>query len=228
MSYNDGIGKWVIKSVPSLSTAFGDNSMDFISAGYHYDQMVARASGTHWDAGTLYYGPLWEFVGPVYTEKPYGPSQYTGWKEERFRTVYILKAPNSEVLSWLKLNATFTEFEYALANKTVLDADLTAIADAIRVKKNTTDKLEFASQFVLAIRQLSTVSKTPITITPSSTSQKVTVPTGYDGVSDVTVSAVPLDTTNNTATANGTFNPSTGKFFNTFKVNIPIYDGTVE
>lgn len=226
MSYANGIGKWLINSTPSFPTAVGDNSADYISGGYHFTQLVTTATSSRWDSGFLYYSPLREFVGPVYSQKPYAGR--TGWENEKWRTIYVLKSPNAEVLSWLKQNATFTEFEYALANKTVLDADLTAIANTIREKGKTTDKLEFATDFVTAIRNLSTVSTTPITITPSSSSQKVTVPTGYDGVSDVTVSAVPLDTANNTATANGTFNPSTGKFFNTFKVNIPIYDGTVE
>lgn len=72
------------------------------------------------------------------------------------------------------------------------------------------------------------VSDAPIAITPSSSSQTVTIPTGYDGVSDVTVLAVQVDARYEPSgvTDNGVYYPTAGKYFDRFIVNIPEYNGS--
>lgn len=56
------------------------------------------------------------------------------------------------------------------------------------------------------------------TATPSSTSQTIAPDSSYDGISKVTVSAVPTET--KTVTANGTYSPSSGKYFSSVTVNV--------
>lgn len=57
------------------------------------------------------------------------------------------------------------------------------------------------------------------TVTPSSSSQNITPDTSYDGLSKITVNAVSTETKN--ITANGTYNPTTGKYFSSVTVNVP-------
>jgi hypothetical protein len=56
------------------------------------------------------------------------------------------------------------------------------------------------------------------TATPSSSSQTIKPDSGYDGLSQVTVNAVPTETKN--ITTNGTYTPSAGKFFSSVTVNV--------
>ena len=108
-----------------------------------------------------------------------------------------------------------------------LSSDLKDVADAIRTRGGTSATLAFPTGFVTAINELSTVSDTPIEITPSSSAQTVNIPTGYDGVSDVTVLAVPVDASHEPGgvTDNGVYYPASGKYFDRFIVNIPEYNG---
>lgn len=63
------------------------------------------------------------------------------------------------------------------------------------------------------------------TVTPTLSEQTVTYDAGYDGLSKVTVAAVPTET--KSVTANGTYTPTSGKFFSSVTVAIPTYDGSV-
>ena len=57
------------------------------------------------------------------------------------------------------------------------------------------------------------------TATPKASSQTVSPDSGYDGLSKVTVGAVPTET--KSITANGSYSPSSGKFFSKVDVNVP-------
>ena len=56
-------------------------------------------------------------------------------------------------------------------------------------------------------------------VTPTASSTTVTPDSGYDGLVSVTVNAVPTET--KSVTANGTYTPSSGKFFSKVDVNVP-------
>jgi hypothetical protein len=73
-----------------------------------------------------------------------------------------------------------------------------------------------------ATKQLTTKGAT--TITPS-TSAQTAVASGVYTTGAVTVAAVPTET--KSVTANGTYTPSSGKFFSSVTVAIPTYDGGV-
>ena len=117
---------------------------------------------------------------------------------------------------------------YKIVNSTELDSGLTSVANAIREKGEIVGTLLFPEGFVQAIAEMSSsnVYTEAIIITPSTSSQTVVVPSGYDGVSDVRINAIQIDSTHNTATGNGTFSPTSGQFFSSFVVNVPVYDGS--
>lgn len=64
------------------------------------------------------------------------------------------------------------------------------------------------------------------TVSPSLEQQQVRPDSGYGGLSQVTVEAV--QTEEKTATMNGTYTPTTGKFFSSFTVAVPAVAATVE
>lgn len=57
------------------------------------------------------------------------------------------------------------------------------------------------------------------TVSPSATVQTVTADSGYDALSDVTVNAIQTET--KSVTANGTYNPTSGKYFSSVTVDVP-------
>lgn len=57
------------------------------------------------------------------------------------------------------------------------------------------------------------------TVSPSTSVQTVTADSGYDALSDVTVNAIQTET--KSVTSNGTYNPTSGKYFSSVTVNVP-------
>ena len=57
------------------------------------------------------------------------------------------------------------------------------------------------------------------TVSPSTSIQTVTADEGYDALIDVTVNAIQTETKN--ITTNGTYNPTSGKYFSSVTVNVP-------
>ena len=57
------------------------------------------------------------------------------------------------------------------------------------------------------------------TVFPSTSVQTVTADSGYDALSDVTVNAIQTET--KSVTANGTYNPTSGKYFSSVTVDVP-------
>lgn len=58
------------------------------------------------------------------------------------------------------------------------------------------------------------------TISPSTTARVITPDSGYDALSQVTLNAIQTET--KSITSNGTFTPSSGKFFSSVTVNVPV------
>lgn len=103
--------------------------------------------------------------------------------------------------------------EYVIASK----SDMTSIADAIRTKGNTTSALSFPNGMIGAIEALDGGSATPSlqakTVAPSTSAKTVTPDSGYDGLSQVTVSAIQTETKSVTpSTSAQTVTPSSGKY----------------
>lgn len=72
------------------------------------------------------------------------------------------------------------------------DTDLKAVADAIREKGGTSDPLVFPDGFVSAVAAIKTTPTLQVkTVTPSTAAQEITPDSDYDGLSKVTVDAMP-------------------------------------
>lgn len=87
---------------------------------------------------------------------------------------------------------------YKVINADQLDADLTIVADAIRSKAGISDKLPFPYGLKSAVEAIESGGAEPIlqskTVTPATAKQTVTPDSGYDGLSDVVVNAMPTAT----------------------------------
>ena len=74
----------------------------------------------------------------------------------------------------------------------VTNTEMTAVADAIRGQAGTAGQLSFPEGFVSAIQGIQTEpTLQEKTVTPSTSAQTVTPDAGYDGLSKVTIGAVP-------------------------------------
>lgn len=70
--------------------------------------------------------------------------------------------------------------------------DLKAVADAIREKGGTSESLVFPDGFVSAVAAIKTTPTLQVkTVTPSTAAQEITPDSDYDGLSKVTVDAMP-------------------------------------
>jgi hypothetical protein len=115
-----------------------------------------------------------------------------------------------------------------MANVLIEDSTMTSIANAIRGKTGKTAKMK-PSEMPNEISSITTQSGTTApklqskTATPSESTQTIQPDSGYDGLSQVEVEAVPTET--KTIKTNGTHKPSTGKFFSSVTVEVPTNSG---
>lgn len=103
--------------------------------------------------------------------------------------------------------------EYVIANK----SDMTSVANAIRTKGNTTSALSFPDGMIGAIQAIEGGGATPTlqakTVAPDTSAKTVTPDSGYDGLSQVTVSAIQTETKSVTpSTSAQTVTPTSGKY----------------
>lgn len=129
---------WVIKS--SAAGEFATTQISFTSNGQKFTSI-----GTNSDTGffILYYDNT-EIAG-------YDPGidVWYEFNDEAYRTITFDTPPTGALLSWLESNATKQVVEYLIT-----ETDLIKVANAIRAKSGTTEKLSFPDGFVQAINSI--------------------------------------------------------------------------
>ncbi len=82
--------------------------------------------------------------------------------------------------------------EFLMTDYLTTDTDLASIADAIREKGGTSAQLVYPDGFVEAIENIeTTLTLQTKSVTPTESTQNVTPDSGYDGLSQVNVGAIP-------------------------------------
>lgn len=151
--------------------------------------------------------------GSNYT-KVFDGRQYDGWDDTVYQDIYITggtDVTNSDLISFLETYATEgTQIDYLTT-----DRELNSVANAIRTKGSTSAGLVYPNGFITAINAIPTgATLQSKTVNPSTTSQTVLPDSGYDGLSSVTVNAMPSGSATTPATTI-TSNPTIGINSNT-------------
>lgn len=137
----------------------------------------------------------------------------TPWVNNNYKTINIIggaDVADSALITFLGTYATNRTSEYLTNN-----SEISSIADAIRIKGNTSSLLTYPDGFITAINNLPTgATLQSKTVNPSTTSQTVSPDSGYDGLSSVTVNAMPSGSATTPATTI-TSNPTIGINSNT-------------
>ena len=131
---------WVIKSnaageLVTTQIAFTSNGQKFTSIGAVYDGSVF----------SLQYGN-----NEIAIFTPGASSGYEFYNEA-YRKLTFDTTPTGDLLTWLQANATRQVVEYLTT-----ETDLIKVANAIRAKSGTTEKLSFPDGFVHAINSIPT------------------------------------------------------------------------
>lgn len=129
---------WVIKS--SAHGEFVTTQIPFTSNGQKFTSIGTNSDGTFF---ILCYDSM-EIAG-------YAPGVDTEYifDDEAYRKLTFDTPPTGALLSWLQANATKQVVEYL-----VTDTDLIKVANAIRAKSGTTEKLSFPDGMASAVRKI--------------------------------------------------------------------------
>ena len=103
-----------------------------------------------------------------------------------------------------------------------LEAQRAALAENLTTKGIVSDATESFTALVPKVLDIQVGEEIKLqtkTVTPTTSQQTIKPSSGYDGLSQVTVNAIQTETT--TITANGTYTPTSGKYFSSVTVNIP-------
>lgn len=178
---------WVIKS--SAHGEFVTTQIPFTSNGQKFTSIGTNSDGTFF---ILCYDSM-EIAG-------YDPGVDTEYifDDEAYRKLTFDTPPTGALLSWLQANATKQVVEYL-----VTDTDLIKVANAIRAKSGTTEKLSFPDGMASAVRKIpSGVTGLSLGITGAQVGQiaKITAvdtdgkPTAWEAVDMATGEWALLDT----------------------------------